>query len=121
MADAEASRRAREAPVGDQRHLFAHALAVKRRRGRQHLAHAGAALRPFVADDDDRTFLDLTRLDRGEAILFALEHLSRAAELQAVHARHLADGPPRRELSLATHDAAGPLGRAALRDRVCQY
>src|SRR3546814_16282128 len=84
MADAEASRRAREAPVGDQRHLFAHALAVKRRRGRQHLAHAGAALRPFVADDDDRTFLDLTRLARGEAILLALEHMRRAAELQAV-------------------------------------
>jgi hypothetical protein len=44
MADAEAAGRAGEAAVGDQRDLAAHALAVERRRGRQHLAHAGAAL-----------------------------------------------------------------------------
>jgi hypothetical protein len=32
--------------------LLAHALAVERRRGRQHLAHAGAALGAFVADHE---------------------------------------------------------------------
>src|SRR3546814_16967493 len=100
------------------------------------------ALRPFVADDDDRTFLDLTRLDRGEAILLALEHLRRAAELQAVNARHLDDGPLRRERSIETKDAAGrgdrrpgvldhllvrvpcdlleALGHASCRERVCR-
>jgi hypothetical protein len=57
MADAEAARGAGEAAVGDQRHLVAHALAVDRRRGRQHLAHAGAALGALVADDDDVAFL----------------------------------------------------------------
>src|SRR5713226_2905093 len=53
MADAEAARRAGEAAVGDQRDLAAGALAVERRRGRQHLAHAGPAARPLVADDED--------------------------------------------------------------------
>src|SRR6185437_8223099 len=45
MADTEAARGTREAPIGDQRELVAHALAVERRRSRQHLAHAGATLR----------------------------------------------------------------------------
>src|SRR3569623_3738643 len=36
MADTEAARRPREAAVGDERDLVAHALAVERRRGRQH-------------------------------------------------------------------------------------
>ena len=53
VADAEAARGAGEAAVGDQRDLVAHALAVERRRGRQHLAHAGAALGALVADDED--------------------------------------------------------------------
>src|SRR5579883_1478693 len=48
MTDAEAARAAREATVGDQRHVLAGALAVKRGRRRQHLAHAGAAARSFV-------------------------------------------------------------------------
>src|SRR3989337_2302151 len=52
MADAKAARGAREAAIGDERHLVAHALAVDRRRGRQHLAPARAALLPLIADDD---------------------------------------------------------------------
>ena len=57
MADAEAARAAGEAAVGDQRDLLADALAVERRGGRQHLAHAGAAARALVADDEDLAFL----------------------------------------------------------------
>src|SRR6185437_9199045 len=63
MADAEAAGGTREAAVGDERHLVAHALAVDRRRRRQHLAHAGAAARPFIADDDDLTRLVVACLD----------------------------------------------------------
>src|SRR3712207_2986752 len=48
VADAEAARRAGEAPVRDERDLVAHALAVERRRGGQHLAHARAAARSLV-------------------------------------------------------------------------
>src|SRR5207245_7849997 len=52
MADTEATRSAGEATISDQGHLAAHALAVQRRRGRQHLAHARTALGSFVADDE---------------------------------------------------------------------
>src|SRR5215208_1973332 len=52
MADTEPSGSAREATVGDQRDLAAHALPGQRRRGREHFPHAGAASRPLVADDD---------------------------------------------------------------------
>ena len=56
VADAEAAGGAGEAAVGDQRDLLAHALAVERRGGGEHLAHAGAALGALVADDDDVAF-----------------------------------------------------------------
>src|SRR6187551_2011556 len=52
MADAKATRRAGEAPIGDERNLAAGALPGQRRRGREHLAHAGAAARALVADDE---------------------------------------------------------------------
>src|SRR5690606_20260647 len=45
MADAEATGGAGKAAVGDQGDLVAHALPIEGRRGRQHLAHAGPALR----------------------------------------------------------------------------
>src|SRR4051812_38624352 len=73
MADAEATRCAREASIGDQSELVAHALTVQRRRGRQHLAHAGAAARPLVADDEDLAFLVAAIGDRLEALLFGVE------------------------------------------------
>src|SRR5690606_14848829 len=57
MADAEAARRAGEAPVRDERDLVAHALPVERGRGGEHLAHAGAALRALVADDENLALL----------------------------------------------------------------
>src|SRR5258708_6644630 len=56
MADAKAARCAREAAIGDQRDLAAGALPGQRRRGREHLAHAGAAARPLVADDEHVAF-----------------------------------------------------------------
>ena len=57
VADHHAARRAGEAPVGEQRHLLAHALAVEQRGDAEHLAHARPALRAFVADDQHFAFL----------------------------------------------------------------
>ena len=91
MADAEAARRAGEPPIGDQRHLLAHALAVDRRGGGQHLAHAGAALRALVADDDDVAGLVGARIDRGEGFLLAVEAQRGALEAQGLHAGDLHD------------------------------
>ena len=107
MADAEAARRAGEAPVGDQRDLVAHALAVKRRGGRQHLAHAGAAARALVADDEHVAFLVVLVLHRLEAGLLAVEAARRAGELQVRHAGDLHDRAFGREVALEADDAAG--------------
>ena len=83
MADAKPARAAREAPVGDERNLVAGALAVKRRRRRQHLAHAGAALRALVADDDDVAVLVLARFDGAERIFLAIEATRRDRGISA--------------------------------------
>ena len=64
VADAEAVRAAGEAAVGDERAVGAAARALHRAGDRQHLAHPRAALRAFVADDDDVARLDLAREDR---------------------------------------------------------
>ena len=69
VADHQAARRAREAPVGEERDLLAHALAVDERGDAEHLAHAGAAARPFVADDEHVAFGVGARGDRGEGSL----------------------------------------------------
>src|SRR6185312_1176556 len=57
MADAEPARRAGETAIGDERDLVAHALAIERRGRREHLAHAGAAARSLIADDENLAFL----------------------------------------------------------------
>ena len=107
VADAEAARAAGEAPVGDERDLLAGALAVERRRRRQHLAHAGAALGALVADDDDVAVLVLARLDRREGVFLAVEDARRAAELQLLQAGDLHDRALGRERALEADDAAG--------------
>src|SRR6266851_1502771 len=116
MADAEAVRRAGEAAVGDQRHPIADTLAVKGGGRRQHLAHAGPAARPLVADDDDVAVLVAALLDRGEGILFAIEAEGRAGKAQCLHAGDLYDRTLRRQIALQHDEAAGrrqrPGGRA---------
>ena len=67
-----------EAPVGDERHRVPGALPRERRRRRQHLAHARAAARPLIADHEHVARLVLLRLDRGEALLLAVEAARRA-------------------------------------------
>src|SRR5690606_21906798 len=112
VANAETPRGAREAPVGDQRDALAHALPVERGGRGEHLAHAGASLRAFVADHHDAAFADLTRLDRGKGVFLAFEDLRRAAELQALHARNLHDRAVGGERAAQADDAAGRRDRA---------
>src|SRR5215471_18465406 len=80
MADAEAAGCAREPAVGDQGNLAAHALPGQRRRGLQHLPHAGPATRPLVADDDNLTFPVGPPLDGLEGVLLAIEAACRPGE-----------------------------------------
>src|SRR5438045_8732180 len=106
MADAEAARAAREATVGDQRNLVACTLAVKRRGGGQHLAHAGAALGALVADDEDVAVLVGAVLDGGETVLLTIEHQRRTAKLQLGHAGYLDDGAFWRQRTLPPPNSA---------------
>jgi hypothetical protein len=109
MAHAEAARRAREAAIGDQRDLLAHALTGQGRGRGQHLAHPRAALRPLVADDDDLAFLVAAVLHGLEGVLLAFEDPRGAGEDLVLRrdARDLHDGPVGREVALQADDAAG--------------
>ena len=49
----------------------------------KHLAHAGAALGAFIADDEHVIGLDLSRLHSCEAVLFAVEDAGWAAMLDS--------------------------------------
>src|SRR6202521_1741407 len=111
MADAKAAGGAGEAAVGDERDLAAHALAVKRRCGSEHLAHAGAAPGTLVADDKHVAFLVLAVLHRIEAGLLAVEAARGAGKLEAFHACDLHDCAFGREIALQADDAAGGRNR----------
>src|SRR2546430_1611559 len=107
MADTEAAGGAREPAVGDQGDLAAHPLPRQRRRGREHLPHAGAAARPLIADHDDLAFLVGLVLDGLEGVLFAIEAAGRSGEFQLRHARDLHDRALGREIALqADHTAS---------------
>ncbi len=107
MADAEAAGGAGEASVGDQRHLVAHALSIERGGGGKHLAHAGTALRPLIADDQHVAFLVGALGHRLEAGLLAVEAAGRPGEFLVLQPRHLHDGAVRREVALQPDHAAG--------------
>src|SRR5438093_48679 len=74
VADHEAVRGAGEAAVGHQRDAPAEPGALDRARDVEHLAHAGAALRPLVADHDEVARLEPAGLHRDEGVLLAVEH-----------------------------------------------
>src|SRR5262249_51447486 len=73
MADAEAAGGAREAAIGDERDLVAHALAIDGGCGGEHLAHARAAARTFVADDNHIACLVLAAAHGLVGVLLAIE------------------------------------------------
>jgi hypothetical protein len=84
VADHEAMGGAGETAVGDQRHVVAEAAADQRRGDAEHLAHAGAAGGPFVADHDDVAGVDAIALHGGERFLLALEDARAAFEVAAL-------------------------------------
>ena len=77
VADAEAVGAAGEPAVGDERGVAAAAGALHRAGDGEHLAHARAALRALVADDDDVAGLDLAGEDRLHRRRLAVEHPGR--------------------------------------------
>ena len=87
------------------------AAADDRRRHLQHLAHAGAAGRALVADDDDVAGVDAAGLDDGEAVLLALEHASGTGLTHPLGARDLDDRALRGEVAVEDRQAALGLDR----------
>ena len=128
MSDAHAARRAGEAPVGEQRDLLAHLLAVDDRGGAEHLAHAGAALRALVADDQHFAGLVVALAHRRGAGILAVEHARDAFEHQRLQAGDLQQRAVGREIAFqhhkpaigadrvlrAPHDLAVRVGRAGM-------
>src|SRR5207253_1412616 len=78
---------------------------------RQHLAHARAAGRPLVADDDHVTGLDAAVRDGVHGRLLALEDPRRAGVMAALVPRELDDRAFRREVAAEDGQAAGGLDR----------
>ena len=73
MADHGAVRCSGEPAIGDQCHCVSQALPDERAGDRQHFAHTGAALGPFVPDHNDVAGFDFPALYRLEGCLFLIE------------------------------------------------
>src|SRR5262245_28284810 len=91
VPDKPTPRASREPAVGDQRNRIEQSLPDQRGGGREHLRHAGAALRALVTDDDDVTGLDLLREDRVQAVLLGVKNPRPAGELRFLNPGGLSD------------------------------
>src|SRR5215472_9327278 len=107
MADAQPAGRTGKPSVGDERDLAAHALAIERRGGGEHLTHARAALGALVADDQHVALFELAHLYGRETRLLAVKTARRAGELELLQTGHFHNRTVRGEISLQTHHAAG--------------
>src|SRR3954447_20069338 len=77
----------------------------------QHLAHAGAAGRALVADDDDVAGLDLALRHGGHRRFLVLEHGRGALVVDPLVAGELHDAAVGREVAAQDREAAGGLDR----------
>ena len=91
VADEEAVRSTRKAPIGNQRDILHQSRAGQCGRGGEHFRHAGSAFGAFVADDDDIAFFDFALFEGGEHVFLAVEYIGRAFEYLAFFARDFSD------------------------------
>ena len=116
VADDEAGGAAGEAAVGDEGDIFFQAGADDRAGGREHFGHAGAALRAFVANDDDVALLDLCCCMAASMSSSESKQLAVPVNLQAFLAGDFGDGAVGAEVAAHDADVAGLLDR--VRDRL---
>ena len=93
MSNHEAVAAAREAPIGDQRDLVAQSAPDQSAGRAEHLAHAGAAFGPFIADHDHIAGAHFAAQDGRGGSLLAVEDARRPAEGQALLAGDLGYRP----------------------------
>src|SRR5262249_34471109 len=105
-------RRAGETPVGDEGDRVAEAVADEGPGDRQHLAHAGAAARALVANDDDVAGLNATGLHGGESRLLSVEDAGEPLVARAAGAGELDHATLGRERPAEDREAAARLERA---------
>ena len=106
VADDHAPRASREASVRDESDRLAEPLPDQRRGRREHLLHAGPALRSLVADHDDVAGADLLRHDRLHALRLGVEHARRSGDRRILETRDLGDAAVGREIALEDREVA---------------
>ena len=112
MTDRQAGRSAGKTPVRDERAGFSQTLRLEVTGGVEHFLHAGPALWPFIADDDDIACLDFIAQDAGDRRVLAFIDARRSVEDQdaLVHARGLHDAAFGRKVA-EQHGQAAILGK----------
>src|ERR1039457_3217706 len=95
-----------EPPVSDQRNVAADPLADNGARRTQHLAHARASFRSFIANHDDIARPNAPAQDALQRLLLGFEDPSRAIEAQALLARNLGDCALGSKISVEDHQVA---------------
>jgi len=106
IADAHAAGRAGKASVGDEGNVLAHALAIDQRGDTQHLAHAGAANRALIADDQHVAGGIFAVAHGVDAMFLVLEHARGPFEHQIPEAGHLDHGAIGAKVALQHRHAA---------------
>ena len=116
VAGHQAASCAGETAVGEERHSFGKLGDARDGGGdEQHLAHARAALRAFIANDDNVVRLDLAGLDGVQSVFFGVEDARRAAMLQALVSGDLDDAAVGSEIAFEDDESAGWLDGIAQR------
>src|SRR5258708_11717761 len=89
-----------EAAVGDKPNRITQTRSYNRRGRREHLAHSGPALRPFVSNHQYIAVLYLAGEDRIESVFLAIEDARRARDLRVLDPGNLGDASLGREIAL---------------------
>jgi hypothetical protein len=92
-------RPSRKTTLCDQRNILPKSPAHHGAGWRKHFAHTRSAARPFVADDNNVSFLDFAFKDRPHGRLLAVKDAGRSAESLAFLAADFCDGAFRCEVA----------------------
>ncbi len=109
VANTKSAGRAGKTAIGDQSHLFAHALTRQRRRGRQHFAHARPTCGALVADHQNLALFIFALLHRFERVFLAFKHPCRSDKPLVLrgHARDFHNRAVRCDVALQANHTAG--------------
>ncbi len=102
---------ATEAAVSEKCYGVSKSSAYESRGDRKHFAHAGTALRSFIANDYHVASFDFVLVDVGERSFFIVEDARWATEIHGVVSGNFYDATFGREIAFENHQAASGLER----------